>query len=42
MRKVDFVLLSTDAVYQDDVGMWNVNAGEVKYVRDVRGVRMTR
>jgi hypothetical protein len=38
---VDLASLLADAVYQYDVGMWNVNAGELKYKCNVRGVRST-
>jgi hypothetical protein len=38
--RAEVVLLPTDAVYHYSE-MWNLDAGEFKYVRDVRGVRTT-
>jgi hypothetical protein len=41
MRQGDIVFLAADAVYQHEAEMWKVDAGKLKCVRDVRGVRAT-
>jgi hypothetical protein len=40
-RKVDLASPPADAVNQNEAEKWKVDAGKLKYVRDVRGVRTT-